>query len=342
MISYRFIEVFMKLVFALLLGIFLTAHGAFAQEFLPSNILQMDEQFSHHVILVEKSTHKLYVYQNDQNLPKLVKTYQVATGKIRGNKFVQGDHKTPEGIYQFLQFHAGEDLVKRYGEYGNIYGAGAFTLNYPNLMDKRAGKTGGGIWLHSTDDASRISKGLDSRGCVVANDEDLKDISKFIDLGNTSVIVVENANYLKKETWQNEKEEISKVINDWANAWANKDFETYISQYSSKEFYNRFKGDFSSYRNYKRAIFSRNEVPIIHFSNFSILAHKDYVIAMMKQNYSSQLVKDIGKKILYLKKDDNYKWKIVAEEWKKISEDNSIAFTPSMRFFQAVTKDSEI
>lgn len=309
-----------------------------AEELLPINILMLDEKFSHHVILVEKSTHKLFIYQNNNGSPSLLKTYQVATGKIRGNKFAQGDHKTPEGIYQFQNFHSGEELKSRYGEYGNIYGAGAFTMNYPNLLDRRMAKTGGGIWLHSTDDAARISKGLDSRGCVVTNDEDLKDISHYLDLNNTSIIVVENAFFVRKETWEKQRKSISKVVDTWADAWKTKKFDEYINQYSVKEFQDR-RGDFNSYKSYKKAIFSRSETPEIHFSNFSILMHNDYAQVAMRQDYSSELVQDIGKKVLHLKKDDNYEWKIIAEEFKKIQEEDTTNFTPSMRYFQTANKE---
>ncbi len=68
----------------------------FAQDnFLPSNILMMDDKFSHHVILVEKATHKLYLYENSGTVPKLVRTFNTATGKFKGDKSVNGDHKTP-------------------------------------------------------------------------------------------------------------------------------------------------------------------------------------------------------------------------------------------------------
>lgn len=307
----------------------------YADDFITGHIFQMDSNFTHHAILVEKSTHRLFLFQNEQGTPKLLKTFQVATGKIRGNKFNQGDHKTPEGIYTFKEFHSGEELKAKFGEVGNMYGAGAFTTNYPNLMDKRQSKTGGGIWLHSTDDASRISKGLDSRGCVVTNDLDLKDISKFVELKKTPIIIVETAKFLLKDTWEKEKAEIAQVIQTWSNAWISKNFNDYINQYSSEEFVDKVRGPFKQFKNYKMNIFSIKDNPEIEFSDLSILMEKDYVVATMKQNYASKLVRDIGKKVLYLKKDSNYNWKIVGEEWKKLAPENhNISFSPSMRFFR--------
>ena len=125
--------------------------------------MYLDDFFSHHILIAEKSTHQLHLFRNKGSYPEHIKTYQMATGKKAGNKFFQGDHKTPEGVYQFTNFLTHEDLIKRHGKAGEIYGVGAFVMNYPNPIDQRLQKTGGGIWLHSTNDETRIEKGLDSR-----------------------------------------------------------------------------------------------------------------------------------------------------------------------------------
>ncbi|MBD63935.1 MAG: hypothetical protein CME62_01910 [Halobacteriovoraceae bacterium] len=320
---------------------FLFSQIALANDFLPSVIYKLDARFTHHVIVVEKSTHTLYLYQYDEPLPRLLKKYQIATGKIIGNKKVQGDKKTPEGVYFFQNFHSAEDLIKKYGETGLIYGAGAFTTNYPNIIDRMQGKTGGGIWLHSTDDDSRVQKGLDSRGCVVAIDEDLKDISQYIDLTNTPVVIVQDLAFLSEATWQTNKEELLGAVESWSKAWVEKDFETYINSYSPTEFTSS-KGGYQAYKRYKRAVFARDDKPIIDFRNISALTYKNYAVVTIEQDYSSDVIQDIGKKTLYLKKDENYQWKIVFEGFQKIKEQSNIAFTPSMRFFETVAKKKEI
>ncbi len=313
--------------------------NAMAQDFLPAYLLKLDSQFTHHVMVVEKSTHKLYLYENQNGIPKLLKTYKVATGKIKGNKQVQGDKKTPEGIYRFHVFHSANDLNQMYGKTGLIYGAGAFTLNYPNVIDRREGKTGGGIWLHSTDDDSRIDKGLDSRGCVVAVDEDLKNISRYIDLLNTPMIIVQNQQYLTRETWTENKNEIESVINTWLTAWQNKDFNTYIDQYSPS-FHNARKGSYNQYKAYKRAVFSRTDSPQIALNNVSILQFSDYAVVTMEQDYKSDIIQDIGKKIIYLQKNASYEWKIIAENWYKLPTNYGVAFEPNQRFFLSTENDN--
>jgi len=321
---------------AYILTIFLlitTSLSALSDEYLPANLFELDNKFNHHVLLVEKSTHSLFLYKNtNTGIPKLLKKYQVATGKIIGNKQLQGDKKTPEGVYTFRRFHSSEQLVTKYDEAGLIYGAGAFTMNYPNEMDARDKKTGGGIWLHSTDDDNRISKGLDSRGCVVATNQDLKDISKYIELGSTSTVIVQDLHFLTRESWTKKKSELVNFFDSWIAAWQNKDFRAYINSYSQPEFAN-IRGRFRSFKNYKRRIFAKKDSPQINFDNRSILLSKDYAVITFRQHYKSKSIKDTGKKTLYLKQDDKYQWKIVSEKFHKLRNDNDTEFVPTQRFF---------
>lgn len=316
---------------------FLTSFIGFshAQEasFYPANILMMDEKFSHHVILVEKSTHKLYLYENANTFPKLLHTFSAATGKFKGDKFVSGDHKTPEGIYTINSFLSKEELLRRHGKYAEIYGSGAFPMDYPNFIDKREGKTGGGIWLHSTDDDNRVSKGLDSRGCVVLQNQDLKDVSQYIHLDHTPIIVVQDVFFLPKNSWEKNRKELNDVIQTWSKSWQDKDFAKYISSYDEQLFHDKKHGGFNSYKNYKKAVFSRNDVPQIKLDFISMFVTPEYAVVHLQQDYKSEVINDIGKKTLYLRKNKNYDWKIVGEIWSSLDQ-NQEPFTPSKRFFK--------
>ncbi len=301
--------------------------------FLPSNILMLDQKFSHHVILVEKATHKLHLYENKNSIPKLVKTFNTATGKFKGDKTANGDHKTPEGIYTIYEFLSKEELHKRHGKYAEIYGSGAFPMDYPNLIDLREGKSGGGIWLHSTDDDNRIYKGLDSRGCVVVQNQDLKEISQFIEINHTPIIVVQDVYHLSQSTWERNRKDISDAVQNWAKSWQTKDFDNYISSYDPEKFHDKKHGNFYNYKSYKRAVFSRPDEPQIKLDFISIFFAGEYAVVHLQQDYKSSIINDIGKKTLYLKKNLNYDWKIVGEVWSRV-DSNVIAFTPSKRFFK--------
>jgi murein L,D-transpeptidase YafK len=311
----------------------ITSVGFSADEYLPSNILMMDAKFAHHVILVEKATHKLHVYENVDSVPRLVKTINTATGKFKGDKTTNGDHKTPEGIYTIYEFLSKQELLRRHGKYAEIYGSGAFPMDYPNFIDRLQGKTGGGIWLHSTDDDNRISKGLDSRGCVVVQNQDLKDVSEYIELNHTPIIVVQDIYHLSRKTWERNRKDINDVVQKWAKAWQTKDFETYIGSYDQQKFHDKRHKNYQGYKAYKRAVFSRPDTPEIKIDFISILANEQYAVVHLQQDYKSNVINDIGKKTLYLQKDSNYDWKIVGEIWSPV-EEGAVAFTPSKRFFK--------
>lgn len=306
----------------------------------PSNLLMLSSD-SHHVLIVEKATHRLHLFQNKKSYAEYVHSYQIATGQTSGDKSNRGDFKTPEGIYQLVSFLSHEQLLKQYGNNGKIYGVGAFVLNYPNVFDGREGKTGGGIWLHSTNDESRLSKGLDSKGCVVLANESLKDISRYIELGKTPIIIVQDLFFLRKETWDNNREAIYKNLQGWLNAWKEKNINSYISYYHP-EFRDSVKGNIKGFKNYKSSVFKNSGKPTIRISNVSILTFEKYAVVQFEQYYKSKTIDDTGLKFLYLKKDDNYKWKIYAEIFKKSDRPISLtsAFTPSMRFFKE-TKSSK-
>lgn len=263
----------------------------------------------------------------------------MATGKKSGDKFFQGDHRTPEGVYKFTGFLTHEDLLKRHGKEGEIYGVGAFVMSYPNPMDQREGKTGGGIWLHSTNDETRIDKGLDSRGCIVSANKDLIEISKYVELNRTKVVVVHELNWLNKETYLTRKAEVLKTIEDWRTAWTSEDIKKYIGYYHTSQFKDDRHGGLSSYRTYKKNVFWGPGTPEIDMRNISALIAQDYLVVSFMQDYKSHSIQDVGVKTLYMKRDEYHNWKIVHEEWTKqgIDEeaDRRVAFKPSLRFFKS-------
>ncbi len=313
-----------------------------AEKGLPAPLLLLDNFFLHHVIIAEKSSHQLHLFENDGSYPKHIKSFQMATGKKMGNKTFQGDYRTPEGVYFFTDFIPRDKLLERYGKDGVIYGAGAFVMDYPNPIDSRAGKSGSGIWLHSTNDETRIEKGLDSRGCLVTANDDLKAISQYIELNRTAVVVVHDLHFLKESSWNLARKQIIDALNEWVSAWQQEDLEKYMSFYHPTEFKDS-RGNFKQFKEYKKAVFMKSGKPQIVISDVSILWPDNYVMVTLKQYYKSESINDTGKKTLYLKRDEFYDWKIVSENWSKIPQEenqnevphnSNLAFRPSMRFFK--------
>ena len=327
---------FMKLYTILL---FLSFPLFAADKFIPTPLLMLDPLFSHHVILAEKNAHKLYLYKQTKSGPVLQKTYQMATGKKSGDKIFQGDHRTPEGIYFFTDFIDHEKLIVRHGKQGEIYGVGAFVMDYPNPIDVMKEKTGSGIWLHSTNDETRIEKGLDSRGCLVTHNQMLIELSEYLELNRTPIIVVHDLKYLPHDSWIKVRNELKTTIESWREAWEKEDIRSYLSHYHPTQFFDKRKGRFENFAKYKKSVFSRHGSPIVKVKNLSFFQVNDYAVAVFQQDYQSNSINDIGRKILYLKKDKYYNWKIVNEKWTKHgiapdSSESNTAFRPEMRFFK--------
>ena len=260
----------------------------------------------------------------------------MATGKKTGNKLFQGDHRTPEGIYFFTEFIPRQKLLKQYGKEGEIYGVGAFVTDYPNPIDRLNKKTGHGIWLHSTNDETRIEKGLDSRGCVVTSNQHLIDISSYIELHRTLLVIVHNLSYLEAQVWNKTRNTLQTTLQNWLSSWQNKKSNQYFSYYH-KNFFDPKKGTLKQFKSYKRKVFQHPGKPSIEISHLNITQNDKYAVATFVQNYRSNTINDVGRKTLYFIKNEYYKWKIVAETWTKngiTANNREIAFQPSSRFFE--------
>lgn len=107
--------------------------------------------------------------------------YPCATGANPGGKENEGDERTPVGIY--FTTHRFKDRKI------TIFGDRAIHLNYPNPMDRAAGRKGNGIFIHGT---NQPFKPRSTNGCIVVRNEDLAVVSKLIKEQLTPVVVVEH------------------------------------------------------------------------------------------------------------------------------------------------------
>lgn len=175
-----------------------------------------------HAIVVEKVSQRLYLFKyNDMGSFDRILEFPCSTGKSHGPKTVSGDAKTPEGIYFFTRFFPKRDLSP-------IYGIMAFVMDYPNLLDQMAGRTGSAIWLHGT---NKPLEPYDSNGCIVMNDQDLSQIATYIELNRTPIIVVEHLDYLTYRS--NSGTILSGLITGWHQALAGGTYHHYLNYYDA-------------------------------------------------------------------------------------------------------------
>ncbi|NOX25303.1 MAG: L,D-transpeptidase family protein, partial [Deltaproteobacteria bacterium] len=137
------------------------------------------------LILVEKDSHGLQVLRHDGRL-QVIAEFRIGLGTNFGRKEIEGDEKTPEGIYFITKKYIDHRLT--------VFGTRAFHLNYPNVFDSLAGRDGNGIYIHGTNRALRYNS---SNGCVALNDHDLAGLARFLKVGTVPVIIVPNLLELK-------------------------------------------------------------------------------------------------------------------------------------------------
>ena len=243
-------------------------------------------------VVVDKSVPSIEVY--DSNFTKLIDEKAVI-GEILGDKMVEGDLRTPVGVYKF---------TRRIQHVDPFYGPLAIVTDYPNFYDKMHKKTGSGIWLHGFPlDEPFKNK---TEGCVAVNNEMLLKIDKLIDHKNSLLITNEKGKITAT------KEEIAKVLSfvyKWRNAWKYDDYEKYLSMYDKQfQWYNKM--DKNRFAKYKKRIFKIASQKEILFKDIEVIPYptslyeeKVYKVSM-HQDYKASNHRSTGTKTLYVKLND--------------------------------------
>jgi hypothetical protein len=162
------------------------------------------------LVLVDQESYRMRLYGESL---RLVGEYDVSFGQGRGQKRVEGDNRTPKGMYFVINKHRGEFG----GEYGRFYGGHWIKINYPNKFDAAWGRAEGhvtarqeaeiaGRWERRapTVETTRLGGGIGfhgwasdwpndgprhlSWGCVVMHPSDIRKVYDLIPEGATVVI----------------------------------------------------------------------------------------------------------------------------------------------------------
>ncbi|MBM4189999.1 MAG: L,D-transpeptidase family protein [Betaproteobacteria bacterium] len=167
---------------------------------LPATILQISPA-QPFVLLADAAQSRLYLFENISGEPRLLRDYYLSIGRLGIEKRREGDKKTPLGVYRITAHLPDQRLT-------DFYGAGAFPLNYPNAWDRIQGRTGHGIWLHGvpSDTYSRAPNSSD--GCLVVTNPDLIELRRFVQIGQTPVIIAGEVEWLERSAWATQRKAI--------------------------------------------------------------------------------------------------------------------------------------
>jgi len=257
------------------------------------------------VLVCVKSKKLLKIYKNVKNSFDLIDSVNVLTG-LDGDKREEGDLRTPVGVYR---------LKTVLDKVDDFYGPFAFVTEYPNMLDRINHKNGHGIWIHGVPINGKRNSN-NTKGCIVMDNEMLKNLKKEIDYKNTYLLISENA---PLTATKNEIASILAFIYKWRKAWQSNNFDAYKKFYDST--FKKADGkDLKSFLDYKKRVFANKKYQKveIYFSNINIvpyqnIEHQKIFRINMFEKYLSKTYKYSGPKEVYVK-FTNHGLKIIAEK----------------------------
>jgi murein L,D-transpeptidase YafK len=265
------------------------------------------------VLLFDKKTNTLTVNRYIDHQYEEVIRFPATTGQVVGDKEEEGDLKTPEGVYLLTSLLRPPTLKKKFG-------AMAFYMDYPNPVDKIAGKTGFDIMLHSTDDPARLARRFDSEGCIVLKDDQIEQVKKHVRVGLTPIVVYpELKTQFRKPASVHAR--IDSFLTSWTKDWTSLDVDRYMKHYH-QSFSSAGKG-YGQWKNYKRALTQKYQKIEVELGDRMLLPHPKYTVVVFDQRYRGFLpggriaFDSKGTKLLYLK-ENNGNPQIIAEEFTRL------------------------
>ena len=273
---------------------------------IPSSLIQLASK-QDHVIVVDSSRSRLFLFKNQDGVPILIKDFYVTVGKNGVGKYEEGDQKTPVGVYFVTGFINPEELP-------DLYGDGAYPIDYPNVWDQRHGRTGYGIWLHGTRSTTYSRPPRDSNGCVIVSNNDLHILSPFINKGQTPVIITDKINWISKQEWKKRQVGYELFVEQWRKDWESKDVNLYLSHYSKE--YSGLGKNYESWVEYKRRVNPSKKfikVNIYDTSMFLYPGEKQLMVVTFVQDYASDNFQRKFTKRQYWHMEDDGQWRIIYE-----------------------------
>ena len=271
--------------------------------FLPAPLLQLAPDQSH-VLLVDTSRSRLFVYANDLSRPRYVTDFYISLGKNGVEKQREGDQKTPLGVYTVV---ASKDKLP------DFYGGGAYPLSYPNDWDKINGRNGHGIWLHGTPSETYSRPPWATDGCIVLTNEDFARLSKYVDVSRTPVIIGQHVEWRDPQHWERDRETVLTALGRWKSDWESLDTTRYLSNYSAH--FRTEKRSYATWSARKRQVNAGKtwiKVGIEELSVFAYPGTTDLMMVTFEQQYrSNNLTTRTHKRQFWSREGDQ--WRIVHE-----------------------------
>ena len=208
---------------AILLLTFLSVQ-AVANERVPAYLVRLPDSVKS-VFVAETTTAGLHRFENlgDGRILHHGDTY-MSIGSNGDNKRRSGDRKTPLGTY-FVTEQL--DTSRMHEKYGYT----AFTLDYPNTLDRLRQRTGEGIWLHGVDRRGGERPRWDTDGCIALPNDALAELERFFEPNVTPVIISRTVEWATPDQLADLRRDLDEAIESWAQSRQRGDLHTFLSLY---------------------------------------------------------------------------------------------------------------
>jgi murein L,D-transpeptidase YafK len=273
---------------------------------IPSSLVKLARNQGH-VIVIDASSSRLFLFKNQKGVPTLIKDFYVTIGKNGAGKYVEGDQKTPVGVYFVTDFISPEELP-------DLYGDGAFPIDYPNVWDQRHGRTGYGIWLHGTPSKIYSRPPEDSNGCVIVSNQDLNALLPYVKKNNTPVIISDLIDWITKQEWTKRSGNYELFVETWRKDWESRNVDLYLRHYSKR--YSGLGKDYNSWIEYKRRVNPSKKFIKVNITDKSIFLYPgeyQLMVVTFVQDYASDNFRRKFTKQQYWRMEDDGRWRIIYE-----------------------------
>ncbi|UJX42315.1 L,D-transpeptidase family protein [Desulfovibrio sp. JY] len=231
-----------------------------------------------------------------------------ATGQALGDKFKEGDLKTPEGVY-FITRRKSSGL--NYELYGDL----AFPLNFPNPADVLRRKSGHGIWIHGR---GHPITPYETQGCVALSMANIHQVDPEMAEG-MPVVIADQVRFGGRDAAKL-REEAKEVVADtyaWAKAWQNKS-PAFFDFHDPEKFSITEGSPFSAFRSHKERLFRALPWIKVDLSDVRAIAGPDYWVTYFVQLYRSPTLTSQGIKRLYWQRGADGRFRIVGMEYEEM------------------------
>jgi len=275
----------------------------------PRSLIQVPEGIEH-VLVSELEAGVLHVYSRNTEGFTRTTTMPVSIGKSGFGKEVEGDNKTPVGVYRITSHLTEEQL-------DDFYGKSAYPINYPNSWDRLNGRTGYGIWFHAEPLGllEKTRPKLDSNGCVVLSNNDIDILQQYLSVGYTPVILTPALQLVTRDKIAEKRQQLLDAVEAWRADWQSQQIEPYLAHYADG--FSSIKQNLEQWKSHKTRINKAKSFIRVSLSDISIydypgeddLVQVDFYQAYRSSNYNA----DGWKRQL---------WRLHDQQWKIVFEGN--------------------